>query len=75
MEDCYSLVNAKCCSDLTLLCIDNQDLFLQHNAAIFIPISGGKRDRLGHLQPQILIESHSNVNLSPFLFEGLFETY
>ena len=35
-------VTAKHCSDLTLLCIDNQHLFLQHHAAIFIPMSGGK---------------------------------
>ena len=33
----FTLVTAKCCSDLTLLCVDNQHLFLQHNAAIFIP--------------------------------------
>ena len=32
-----ALVTAKCCSDLTLLCVDNQHLFLQHNAVIFIP--------------------------------------
>ena len=32
-----SLVTARHCSDLTLLCIDNQHLFLQHHAAIFIP--------------------------------------
>ena len=31
----------KHCSDLTLLCIDNQYLSLQHNAAIFIVASGG----------------------------------
>ena len=70
-----ALVTAKHCSDLTLLCIDNQHLFLQHHAAIFIPMSGGKTDHLGHLLPQIHIESHANVNLlSCFLFEGLFET-
>ena len=39
-----ALFTAKCCSDLTLLCIDNQHLFLQHCAAIFIPISSGKMD-------------------------------
>ena len=39
-----ALVNAKHCSDLTLLCIDNQHLFLQLHAAIFIPVSGGKTD-------------------------------
>ena len=39
-----ALVNAKHCSDLTLLCIDNQHLFLQHHGAIFIPMSGGKTD-------------------------------
>ena len=71
-----ALVTAKHCSELTLLCIDNQHLFLQNNAAIFIPMSGGKTDRLGHLPPQIHIVSHSNVNHCPvFLFEGLFKTY
>ena len=60
-----ALVTAKHCSDLTLLCIDNQLLFLQCNIAIFIPLSCGKTDRLGHLPPQILTESHSNVNLCP----------
>ena len=63
-----ALVTAKCCSDLTLLCIDNQHLFLQHNAAIFVPLSGGKTDCLGHFPPQIHIESHSNVNLCPVFY-------
>ena len=65
-----ALVTAKHCFDLTLLCVDNQHLFLQHNAAIFIPLSGGKTDRLGHLPPQIPIEfqSHSNVNLCPVFY-------
>ena len=63
-----ALVTAKHCSDVTLLGIDNQHLFLQHNAAIFIPWSGGKTDRLGHLSPQIHIESHSNVNLCPVFY-------
>ena len=71
-----ALVTVKCCSDVTLLCVDNQHLFLQHNAAIFIPLSGGKTDHPGHLPPQIHIESHTNVNLCPvFLFEGLFKTH
>ena len=39
-----ALVTVKHYSDLTLLCIDNQHLFLQHLAAIFIPISGNKTD-------------------------------
>ena len=63
-----ALVTAKCCSDLTLLCVDNQHLFLQCNAAIFIPQSGGKTDCLGHLPPQVHIESHSNVNLCPVFY-------
>ena len=58
-----ALVTAKHCSDLTLLCVDNQYLFLQDNGAIFIPLCGGKTDCPGHLPPQIHIESHSNVNL------------
>ena len=49
-----ALVTAKHFSDLTLLCIDNQHLFLHHHTAIFIPASGGKMDGLGHLLPQIL---------------------
>ena len=63
-----ALVTAKRCSDLTLLCVDNQHLFLQRNAAIFVPLSGGKTDRPGHLPPQIRIESHSNVNLCPVFY-------
>ena len=63
-----ALVSAKHCSDFTLLCIDNQHLFLQHYAAVFIPISGGKVDQLGHLPPQIHIESHSSVNLCPAFY-------
>ena len=63
-----ALVTAKCCSDLTLLCVDNQHLFLQCNAAIFIPLFGGKTDHPSHLPPQIHIESHSNVNLCPVFY-------
>ena len=59
------LVTAKHFSDLTLLHIDNHYLFLQHYAAIFIPVSGGKMDWLAHLPPQVHIESHCNVNLCP----------
>ena len=68
-----ALVTLKHYSDLTLLYFDNQHHFLQHHAAIFIPLSGGKIDHMGHLPFQIHIESHTNVNLCPvFLFEGLF---
>ena len=71
-----ALVTAKHCSDLSLLCINNQHLFLQHHADIFILASGGKMDGPGYLPPQICIESHSNVNICPvFLFEGLFEVH
>ena len=52
-----ALVTAKCCSD-----------FLQHHAAIFIPLSGGMTDHLNHLPHQIHIESHSNVNLCPVFY-------
>ena len=58
-----ALITSKHCSDLTLLCIDNQHLFLQHHAAIFIPVFGEKMDQQGHLSPQIHIESHSIINL------------
>ena len=63
-----ALIPAKHCSNLTLLCIDKQDLFLQHNGAIFIPVSGGKKDCLGHLPPQIHIESNSSVNFYPVFY-------
>ena len=39
-----ALVTAKCFSDLTMLHIDNQHPFLQHNGATFIPVSGQKTD-------------------------------
>ena len=55
------LITAKHCSDLTLMCIDNQHLFLQPLDCV--PASGGKTDQSGHLLPQIHIESHSSVNL------------
>ena len=60
--------SAKHCSDNILFCIDNWNLFLQCNAAIFIPMSGGKMDHLGHLPPQIHTESHYNVNLYPVFY-------
>ena len=63
-----ALVTAKCCSDLTLLCVNNWHLFLQCHAAIFVPLSGDNTDRPGHLPPHICIESHSNVNLCPVFY-------
>ena len=63
-----ALVTAQHCSNLTLLCIVNQDLFLQCHAAISIPASGGKTDQQGHLPPQIYIEFHSIVNLCPICY-------
>ena len=71
-----ALVTAKHCSDLTVLCVDNQHLFLQCNAAIFVSIVWWQ-DRLSRSSsPSDHIESHSNVNLLPcFLFEGLFKMY
>ena len=59
---------AKHFSDLTSLYIDNQCLFLQCHAAIFVPTSGGKTDSPGHLSTPVLTESHSNVNLCPVLY-------
>ena len=63
-----ALVTAKHCSDLTSLCIDNQHLFLQCHAAIFIPMSCGKTDHPGHHPPQICIKSHPSVNLCLVFF-------
>ena len=53
------------CSDLAVLCIDSLHLFLQHHAAIFIPAFNCKTDELGHLPPEICIESHLNVKHCP----------
>ena len=50
-----ALVTVNCCSDLTLLCMDNQHLFLQHHAAIFNLMSDGKTDHWCHLPPQIVL--------------------
>ena len=60
------LVTAKCCSDLTLLCIENHHLFLQCNAAIIIPMSGGKTDHLGYLPLRLIL------SLMPILIFALF---
>ena len=57
-----AFVTAKHCSDLTLLCIDNQ-----HHATVFFPLSGGRTNHPGHLPLQIHIESHTNVILCPVL--------
>ena len=46
-----ALAIAKYCSDLTLSCIDNQHLIPPHHAAVFIPVSSGMMDQLGHLPP------------------------
>ena len=58
----FTLFTVKHCSDLTLLHVNNQHLFLQHHAAIFVPASGNTTDWSGHLPPQIHIEFYSNVN-------------
>ena len=63
-----AFVTANNCYDLTLLCIYNQHIFLHHYAAIFVPASGDKTDQPGQLPPQIHIESHSNINLSPVFY-------
>ena len=63
-----ALGTANHCSDLILLCVDNQHLFLQCHAAIFIPLSGSNTDCLGHLLTQIHIESHSSVHLCPVFY-------
>ena len=70
-----ALVPAKHCSDLTLLYVDNQHLFLQHNAAIFIPLSGGKTYHLGHLPLRFVLSLTPMLIFALFFyFEGLFKT-
>ena len=58
-----ALVTAKHFSNLILLGLDNQHLFLQHHAASFVPTCNSKMDQFGHLLPQIHSYSHFNVNL------------
>ena len=60
-----ALVTAKHCPDLTLLFIDNQHLF-SANAAIFIPLFGGKTDHPGHLPLRFIL------SLTPMLIFVLF---
>ena len=67
-----AIVTARHCSDLTILCIDNQHLFLQCNAAIFIPMFGGKTDCL---PPRFILSLTPMLILAMFLFEGLFKVY
>ena len=61
-----AVVTVKHCFDLTLLCIDNQHLFLQHHAAIFIPLSGCKTDHPSHLPLRFIL------SLTPMLTFVLF---
>ena len=61
-----ALVTAKHCSDLALLCVDNQHPFLQCHAAIFVSLSGGKTDCLGHLPLTFIL------SLTPMLIFALF---
>ena len=51
----FALCIAKHCCDLTLLCIDNEHVFLQCHDAIFVPTSSSKTDWPGHIAPQICI--------------------
>ena len=55
-------------SDLSLLCIDNQNCFLQHCASIFIPASGSKTDWLGNCLPQIPDKFQSSVIICPVFY-------
>ena len=70
-----ALVTVKHWSDLTLLCIDNQQLFLEHHTATFILLSGGKTDCPGHLPPKFILSLTPVLIFILFLFEGLFEMY
>ena len=69
-------VTVKHCSDFTLLCIDNQHLFPQLHAAIFIPLSGGRTDCPGHLPLRFILHLIPMlIFVLFFLFEGLSEMY
>ena len=58
-----AFIMTKHCSNLALLHIANQYLFLQHHSAFYFIVSGGQMDRLCHLPPQIHMESYSSKNL------------
>ena len=60
-----ALATEKYCSDLTSLCTNYWQLFLQCHTAIFVPAYDGNMDQLSHLPPQMYTESHSNVDLCP----------
>ena len=68
MATIFALVTAQHCFDLSLLCIDDQYLLLQHHAAILFQHLVGKMDQTGHLPPHIHTESHSSVNLCPVFY-------
>ena len=62
-------------SDLTLLVVNNEHIFLQQHSSICIQVSSVRMDQLGHFPPHIHIESHSNAKLlCCLLFEGVYET-
>ena len=60
-----ALVTAKC--DVTLMCLGNKHLLLQHHPAIFIPTSDGKT-LIGSSSSSDYIDSHSSVNLCPVFY-------
>ena len=65
MSNAILNVIGKLCSDLTLLCIDNQHLILKYHAVVFTPASCGRMDEQSHLLLHTCVESHSSINLCP----------
>ena len=70
-----ALVTLKCCSDLTLLCIDNQHFFFSIMLLFSFPCLVARWIIWVIFLLRFVFESHSNVNLCPVFIWSLFETY
>ena len=70
MEYSYPLstFTANIVSHLSLLHIDNQHFSSSASCCYLFTASSGKMEKLGHLPPQIHIESYYNVNLCPVFY-------
>ena len=70
-----ALVTAKHCSDLTLLCVDNQHLFLQHHAAILFPCLVARQIVWVIFPLRFVLSLTLMLIFALFLFKGLFKMY
>ena len=70
-----ALVTTKCCSDLTLLHINDQHLFLQHHVAIFFLYLVVRWINMIIFHPKFTLNLIPVLIFAPNLFEGLFIVY